>query len=327
MTIKQFKNLLLSSLGITGAKREQNRTPRVLFYHGVANVENDFIQGLHIRPDAFRQQLAYLQKHYEVISLDDYYTRWRNATFTGRETVLTFDDGYRNNLDILAPILREYSLPFTVFISTHHIDTGQRFSTFIGRAVFMDKSLSSVRIPCIEFDARLTTDRQRKQLFKEISWKIKHSDIKTVQLITEQLTGNLPKNSYQALCDRYPSDALMNWDEVRQLQKEYNCTIGSHCLDHFICGTFQDEPEIKRQITESKAVIEQQLNTPCFYLAYPNGDSCPFAEQAAEQAGYRMAFTTQNQRVEKVPTPFALPRYGVNFHYCTFVTDLAFKPR
>lgn len=327
MKVKQIKNSFLVTLGIAGTKREQNRTPRVLFYHGVADIENDFIQGLHIRPDAFRRQLAYLQKHYEVVSMDDYYTRWKNSAFTGKEIILTFDDGYRNNLKVLAPILREYSLPFTVFVSTRHIDTGRRFPTFTGRAVLMDKTLSHAQIPCIGLDSRLTTDRQRKQLFKEINRKLKHSDIKTVNLITEQLTGNLPKNGYQALSDRYPSDALMNWDEVRQLQKEFNCTIGSHCLDHFICGTFQNDSEIKRQITESKAVIEQQLNTPCFYLAYPNGDTCPLAEKAAEQAGYRMAFTTQNQRIEKVSTPFALPRYGVNFHYHSFVADLAFKPR
>lgn len=322
-----MKNTLLVNLGIAAGKRICNQTPRVLFYHGVANIENDFVEGLHVRPDALRRQLTYLQKHYEIISMDEYYKKWSTGSFTGKEITLTFDDGYRNNLTTMAPILREYSMPFTVFLSTRHIDTGQRFFTFTGRAVFMDKTLSRIRIPCIGFDARLTSTRQRKQLFQGISRKLKHSDIKTANLITEQLAGHLSETDRQALYSQYPSDALMDWEEVRILQKEYHCTVGSHCLDHFICGAFQDETEIRRQITESKAVIEQKLGTPCLYLAYPNGDTCEAALQAAKEAGYRMAFTTNNQRIDKASSPFALPRYGVNFHYHTFIADLAFKPR
>ena len=326
MKIKHIKNALLDRCGIMDRKREQNRTPRVLFYHGVANIHNPFVEKLHISPADFRKQLAYLEKHYEIISMDEYYRRWETGTFTGKEIVLTFDDGYRNNLTQLAPILKEHSLPFTVFVSTRHIDSGKRFSTFIGRAVLLWSTLSHLQVECLDLECPLTSFRQRKKVFKQLNRHLKHADIETVNLITEQLIGNLSAGEYQMLCDYYQADALMTREEVATLQKEHSCTIGSHCLDHFICGSFQQEAEIIRQIEESKSVIEQKLGTPCHYLAYPNGDTCPAALEAARNAGYRMAFTTANKRLSTQMDPLELPRYGVDFNYSTFKADLALKP-
>lgn len=326
MKIKDIKNALLDQCGFIDRKREQNRIPRVLFYHGVADIRSPFVEKLHIPPADFRKQLAYLRKHYEIVSIDEYDRRWQTGSFTGREITLTFDDGYRNNLTQLAPILKEYDLPFTVFISTRHIDSGKRFSTFVGRAVLSWPSLDRLQVECLGLESPLTSAGQRKKIFKQINRHLKHADIQTVNLITEQLIQNLPAGEYRKLCDYYQADALMSWEDVATLQKEYRCTVGSHCLDHFICGTFQQEAEIIRQIEESKSVIEQKLGSPCHYLAYPNGDTCPIALEAARKAGYRMAFTTANKRLSSRMDPMELPRYGVNFNYPTFKADLALKP-
>lgn len=326
MKIKNIKKVFLNRCGYTDRKREQNRIPRVLFYHGVADIHNPIVERLHIPPADFRKQLSYLREYYEIISMDEYDHRRQAGTFTGREVTLTFDDGYRNNLTQLAPILKEYNLPFTVFISTRHIDSGKRFSTFIGRAIVFWNALGRIQVECLGLDSLLTSIHQRKKIFKQINRYLKHADIQTVNLITEQLIRNLNEDEYRKLCDLYQADALMSWEEVITLQKEYPCTIGSHCLDHFICGTFQQESEIIRQIEESKSVIEQKLGVPCHYLAYPNGDICPSALEAARNAGYRLAFTTANKRFSYRMNPLELPRYGVDFNFSAFKADLALKP-
>ena len=43
---------------------------------------------------------------------------------------LTFDDGYKNNLENVAPILKNLSLPWTMFISPYHIDNKKKLPTF-----------------------------------------------------------------------------------------------------------------------------------------------------------------------------------------------------
>lgn len=325
MKIKNIRNAVLVLSGIAARKRERNRTPRVLFYHGVADTRDKFVESLHISPGSFRKQISYLQKHYEIISLDEFYERWESNSFKGKEITLTFDDGYKNNLTIVAPILKELHLPFTVFVTTRHIDSGKRFSTFTGRAVI--RHSPHVSLPDLGLDTPLHSLAQRKKIFKKINRALKHSDISTVDRITEQLAGNLSAGEYQSLCDRYAADSLMSWEEVQKLHREYGCTIGSHCLDHFICGAFQEPEEIKRQITESKGIIEQMTGAPCHYLAYPNGDTSETALKATAEAGYRMAFTTAYKRLSPGTDPYALPRYGVNFNLFTFIADLAFKPR
>lgn len=327
MNIKSFKNAILVKSGITAIERKKHLAPRVLFYHGVSDRKNAFVEGLHISPDDFKKQLLYLQRFHEIISMDEYYQRWKNGTFTNKEVTLTFDDGYKNNLTVLAPILSELGIPFTVFISTRHIDTGNRFSTFVGRAILMHPELTKLSIPEIGIDCTLSSLKQRKKVFKAISFQLKHQDIKIVESITERLINHLSPQEYQDLCKYYQADALIDWEGVAMLQNRYGCTIGSHCLDHFICDTFQDDSEIKRQIAESKRVIEEKLGTACHYLAYPNGNTCPTASATAEQAGYRLAFTTSYKRITSETSAFAMPRYGVAFGMNTFIADMTLKPR
>ena len=135
MKIKDIKNALLDQCGFIDRKREQNRIPRVLFYHGVADIRSPFVEKLHIPPADFRKQLAYLRKHYEIVSMDEYDRRWQTGSFTGREITLTFDDGYRNNLTQLAPILKEYDLPFT-FLSAPATSTAENGFPLLSAGLF-----------------------------------------------------------------------------------------------------------------------------------------------------------------------------------------------
>ncbi|MDD4111282.1 MAG: polysaccharide deacetylase family protein, partial [Clostridia bacterium] len=120
----KIKNLTVA-LKFDSILRSFNRTPRVLFYHGVDNRVNPAVEAEIFDINEFENQIEYLVKHYEIISIEDFEQRFINSSFTNREVVLTFDDGYANNLYIVDPILSKYKLPYTVFISTEHITTGQ----------------------------------------------------------------------------------------------------------------------------------------------------------------------------------------------------------
>lgn len=324
---KQLKNTLLVKSGLAALKRGKNQTPRVLFYHGVSKIHNPLVESLHIEPDVFIRHLDYLQQHYELISMDEFYHRWKQYSFTGKEVTLTFDDGYKNNLTVMAPILQKRGIPFTIFISTNHIDSGKRFTTFIGRAIVFYTQLSHIRIPEIGLDTSLSSTMQRKKVFKHISYIVKHSDINKVNLITQQLIELLSPSEYQELCEYYQADSLMDWKDVATLKREYGCTIGSHCLDHFICNDFQEKEEIERQITESKKRIEEKLGISCQYFAYPNGNANPTALAVAEKAGYKLAFITDYKRITPETSAFCMPRYGVIFDLNTFIAEMSLKPR
>lgn len=317
--------------GLLGVARGINKTPRVLFYHGVDHIINPLIQTLHISPDIFYEEMLYLAKYYEVISMDEYYRRWKDGNFKGKEVVVTFDDGYKNNLTVAAPILESLNIPFTVFVSVNHIDKVKFFPTFTNRVVLLDKSVKRIRIDCLDMDVTFHSDEQRRELLSELNYILKHSCIEKVNLISEQLMRNLSDERINDIFREYSSDMPMNWEELVELTKVTGCTIGSHCLDHFICNSYQTQDETRNQIMESRRVIREKLNVNCDYLAYPNGnipqgDITGYAKKAVEDAGYKMAFTTMPQRLNKNSDPYLLPRCAARFELIDFKVKLALKP-
>lgn len=97
----------------------------ILCYHGVTgrNGKSDKDpQGLHIRAERFEAQVNYLKRHFNIISLRDYLSARREGRRLPRKSVvLTFDDGYRNFLTMVAPRLLKLSVPVSVFLTTNEI--------------------------------------------------------------------------------------------------------------------------------------------------------------------------------------------------------------
>jgi len=94
----------------------------ILCYHSVTPRPRDS-EGdphkLHLQVDSFQKHLDYLQTHYQVISLAEFVKAHRaQIKPPANAAILTFDDGARNFLTVVAPILRERGIPATSFVVT-----------------------------------------------------------------------------------------------------------------------------------------------------------------------------------------------------------------
>jgi peptidoglycan/xylan/chitin deacetylase (PgdA/CDA1 family) len=91
--------------------------PLALAYHGIAEVPlRSDPHGLFVAPDDFRQQLERLRAWgYEFVRFGELAERVGLGRGQGC-AALTFDDGLVDNLETLAPLLREASAPATVFV-------------------------------------------------------------------------------------------------------------------------------------------------------------------------------------------------------------------
>ena len=100
---------------------------------------NSQIQSIHIEFEILEKQIRYLEQNSHIISLDELHASIKdNNKIDPRSIVITFDDGYKNNLEIVMPFLNAKNIPFSVFISTNHIETGKRFPTYILRIAFFE---------------------------------------------------------------------------------------------------------------------------------------------------------------------------------------------
>jgi len=302
-----------------------NRTPRILVWHSVDQITDNDVEAETINVDAFELQVDYLRSHFEIISIDEFYLRYKNKTFTNREIVLTFDDGYRNNLYKVVPILNKYSMPFTVFISTDHILTGEPFPTSIVRLIILGANIDCISIPLLGlYNIDIKTKSLKKEVCKQVNNEIKVRPLSDVKVIINELINNISRQEYNRLQNRYRSVKPMTWDEVKEIHK-LGVTVGSHSKSHICCHKNQNNDEIKTQIMESKTIIENELDAECRYFAYPNGDYTEFSNNCVREAGYLMAFTTQGREHSLYDKDiFSVPRIVTVRDYDTFkiITNL-----
>jgi peptidoglycan/xylan/chitin deacetylase (PgdA/CDA1 family) len=100
-----------TSVGVDGIPE---RTLRVLMYHKVNDVEGNSVT---VPVSLFDEQMAQLRElGYRPVSLDDVIDHYAGeAPIPDGAVLITFDDGYRDNLANAAPILQRYGYPAVLF--------------------------------------------------------------------------------------------------------------------------------------------------------------------------------------------------------------------
>jgi peptidoglycan/xylan/chitin deacetylase (PgdA/CDA1 family) len=94
----------------------------VTMYHRVNNVVGDKLTHLTVSVENFENQLLYYKENYQIIRLDE---DWNSLKKTG--LVITFDDGYADNISNALPLLEKYQIPATFFVTTLNINTKNEF--------------------------------------------------------------------------------------------------------------------------------------------------------------------------------------------------------
>jgi peptidoglycan/xylan/chitin deacetylase (PgdA/CDA1 family) len=111
---------------IVNRQRQHNgRAPIiVLFAHRIA----DEHPNAWTEPNAlFERQIRWLKRRFEFVSLAEAQRRIRLRRNERTCIALTFDDGYADNCRAALPLLLRERVPFTYFVSTHYILTGEAF--------------------------------------------------------------------------------------------------------------------------------------------------------------------------------------------------------
>ncbi len=94
----------------------------VLAYHRVGERTNSPVD---MATSMFRRQLAHLAATASVVTLDDALDHLEADRFgSAYPRVLTFDDGTADFVDVVLPILVEFDLTATLYVSTAFVDSG-----------------------------------------------------------------------------------------------------------------------------------------------------------------------------------------------------------
>jgi peptidoglycan/xylan/chitin deacetylase (PgdA/CDA1 family) len=274
----------------------------LLMIHGVMDTE-EISDWIPTRPQISRAQLEahvkLIAKYYEFISLSEAVAMLSGGKpFRSNCVVLTFDDGYRNNLTHAWPILKKYDIPAIIFPSVGHVARREPF--WYDRIDFALQHASSMGLrECSFNDMRVTIDgSSRKNLAASIkrvvlTAKTIDGDDFEAMSIVESTISEIENFVGLSLKDIFETDdwtGVMSWNDLRRAREE-GISIGSHTVDHSRLGLLGSE-QAKEQMSESKRMLEEQLDQPCEYLCYPDGSYSHKVPSIAIECGYKAALTT-----------------------------------
>jgi len=301
---------------------------KVLFYHGVEfEILNPIIQSLHLQFKFFEQHITYLKNQYEIISIDDLYDCISNGyKIDPKHVILTFDDGYKNNHQVVFPFLDSMDIPFTVFISTGHVESGDRFPTYILRVGFFNNYNTILNIPSLSTKFDISNKNLQNSGYNYVVRIIKSAPQERVNAIIKDVKNSMTNEKWLEINNRYSSDEPMNWREVDELHSS-GISIGSHCHDHVLLHSNQSNKNINKQLNFSKSIIEKRYGR-CSYFCYPNGtfrDISPYAYNYIKNE-YSLGFTTCTGEMSNTTNKYLLPRIGTpkDLEYFKFIMSSSF---
>lgn len=127
----------------------------------------------------------------------------------------------------------------------------------------------------------------------------------TIFIITEDV-GGINRWDVQAGRNRLK---MMSWFQIRSLQRQ-GITIGSHTLTHPYL-TSVNRGTARKEIVESKRILEEKLGRPVRFFAYPYGDVNPSIEKMVKKAGYQAAVSVHEGVNERAQDPYNLYRIRI----------------
>lgn len=286
--------------------------PAALFFHGVEHeIADPRMQEMHHHAEIFGAIAKTLQQNFQVLPLsaiDDVISfphKHRRSVF------LMSDDGYLNTLTTAAEILSALKLPWTLFISTHHIDSGALNPIHLLRLFFHHAPAGVYSVP--HFSTPVKVDDTNRSKTAEV-WieRLKALDWARASEVIAALLANFSPYELDGFRKRYASERFLTWEQVRTL-KDQGVEIGGHAHWHWPMNAHQPLEDLRIQAGVSRRRILEKLGE-CRFFAYPFGTPADIAKAAwpiVRDAGYSHAFTTVAGTLDASRNPWLLPRYGI----------------
>lgn len=271
---------------------------QILLYHGVRPQKDQVSADLrqkHVPETAFRHQLTWLKRHGRCVSLDTVLAMLRGEEpWDERAFAITFDDGYANNAEVAAPILKEYGMTAAFFLTTGFLDGTNRL--WVDRFETAFNKLAS-NIP----------PKERAQGDTKLREQMKRVPVEERERVLQQMEADAGSVAWP---DVYRA---MTWDDARRLQQD-GFTLGAHTITHPNLSRCRTEEQEKEIIT-SKRRIEEETGKPCLHFAFPNGQPGDWDAATLDiirRAGFTSCSTTVEGCVGRTSDPLLLPRVTID---------------
>jgi peptidoglycan/xylan/chitin deacetylase (PgdA/CDA1 family) len=289
---------------------------------------------LSVTPSHFAEQLEVLRKFGRPMRLHRLAENLRQGKSSYRPLVVTFDDGYADNLYNAKPVLERYEIPATIFLTTGCMGQDREFwwdelDRLLLQPGRLPRALHlNIDGTTYDWDLGEAADYGEDVAQYHRNWRAedKHDPSARQSLYRAlcQLLRPLPADEQRKVLDNLLTWALAKPDgrssyrpltiqEILTLAQGDLVDIGSHTITHPVLSARPTTTQ-RGEIQQSKAHLEEILGCPVTSFAYPYGAKSAYtAETVAlvREAGFACACSDSAGVVRRGADPFRLPRLHV----------------
>jgi peptidoglycan/xylan/chitin deacetylase (PgdA/CDA1 family) len=274
----------------------------ILIFHRVLAEPDALFSETPTAPE-FERRMRWVKDWFNVLPLAEAIDLLFAGRIPSRALAISFDDGYADNEELAAPILRRLGLTATVFVATSFLDGG---------CMWNDKVIEAFRrCEAGQLDLRslglalhsLDSIAARRAAIDAVLDRIKHLDPQERLRLTEAIV--------QAAGCKPSPQLMMRSDQVRNL-RSLGMEVGAHTVTHPIL-TRLDAASARDEIGRGKRELETIVDAPVRLFAYPNGvpdvDYGSAHATLVRECGFSAAVSTSWGAASMRSDRFQLPRF------------------
>ncbi len=274
-------------------------TPKVLCYHRVADLQGD-VFNLIVSPDQFEEQIRFVAEHKKALSEEEFIRCLEKDKFPENAVLITFDDGYKDNLINALPILEKYKVPAVFFITSGFIKK-EAYPWWDLIRISVENGYANKLASLLE----LTLDDlaiQNERIVQLASAYENALQITQLKVISACLSFEGVKEKVSAL--------FMDESELRKFTLSNFVSIGAHTKTHPVLSTLDyagQLREIKDSIDEVALIVNRKIRS----FAYPHGvngkhfnaDTIRILDELGVHAGFAVISNNRTNRSHRFEIP------------------------
>lgn len=281
----------------------------ILLYHRIADPIDD-PYSMNVSAARFAEHLEAIRRLGQPLRLVELIAGVERRSVPPRGIVVTFDDGYADNLTAARPLLERFEIPATVFVTSGLVGKeGECWWDALSRLIRRAKNPSG--------PLRLTIDGRTRDLKSSDPVRLLRRVHGLLRPLEADHRGALLAEIGRWADTRPPAQAahrMLTAGELKELAVSPMIDIGAHTVTHPVLSALSED-RARHELEASKRALEAIVGHPVTTCAYPYGLASDYSLQTvdvARQVGYRAACTAIPDVVWRGSDRFQLPRLWID---------------
>jgi peptidoglycan/xylan/chitin deacetylase (PgdA/CDA1 family) len=244
--------------------------------------------------------------------------------------VVTFDDGYADNLHNAKPLLERHGVPATIFLASGFIGSGNRFwwdelDRLLLQPGRLPKNLRlNINGKTRRWQLGDSAHYSRAEFRRHRRWRAWEDAPTPRHSLYKSLWGQLHRSTDEEqrkviselrrwagpVEDGRPGHRLLSLEQASLLANDNLIEIGAHTVNHPSLSLLPLKSQ-RHEILESKARLEDLVGFPVTSFAYPYGKRSDYSAQTVtllQESGFTCACSNFPGTVTRSTDAFQIPR-------------------